>query len=136
LSKQENVLVVLLPRDAQQARDLGNYCDAHALPFWIPADVLDGPQLIWQMDLVIGGGGTMTREAALLGVPAYSFFGGSWGAVDQHLRSLGRLVQIAKIEDISQIILAQRERSARADVSRQALEFVTNFIIESIPGAG
>ncbi len=43
------------------------------------------------MDLVIGGGGTMTREAAVLGVPAYTYFAGKWGAVDQYLSDQHRL---------------------------------------------
>ena len=135
LSGQENILVVLLPRDAEQARELENYCTAKRFPFWIPEVVLDGPGLIWQMDLVVGGGGTMTREAAVLGVPAYSFFGGPWGAVDRYLQSTGRLVQIAGPEDIEQIVIHSRERTCQVDVSDKGLEFVTQFVIESLKGA-
>jgi len=136
LSGQENTLVVLLSRDAEQARELADYCTANRLPYWMPEEVLDGPGLIWQMDLVIGGGGTMTREAAVLGIPAYSFFGGPWGAVDQHLQSMGRLVQIAQPEDAGRIVLRRRERTSQVDVSDQGLEFVTNFVIESMKGVG
>ena len=34
----------------------------------------------------------MLREAAYLGVPAYSLFQGSPGGVDRHLEAIGRLV--------------------------------------------
>ena len=36
---------------------------------------------------MISGGGTMTREAAVLGVPSYSFFRGREGQVDAWLES-------------------------------------------------
>ena len=32
--------------------------------------------MILECDIVIGGGGTMTREAAILGIPSLSFFKG------------------------------------------------------------
>jgi hypothetical protein len=56
--------------------------------------VLDGPELVWNARLVAGGGGTMTREAAVLGVPSVSFFMGRPGRVDEYLASLGRLESV------------------------------------------
>jgi uncharacterized protein len=40
----------------------------------VPTDAIDGVEEIAQSDLVIGGGATMTQEAALLGVPNISYF--------------------------------------------------------------
>ncbi len=40
----------------------------------IPTKAIDGPNLISFADLVISGGATMEREAALLGIPAISYF--------------------------------------------------------------
>jgi hypothetical protein len=57
----------------------------------VPGRAVDGPSLIWEMDLVAGGGGTMTREAAVLGIPAVSFFRGRQGRVDERLAADGRL---------------------------------------------
>jgi len=131
LSKRSNVLVVLLPRDVVQARELADLCAARAISYWIPQRVLDGPSLIWGMDAVISGCGTMTREAAVLGVPAYSFFAGQWGAVDRYLQTQGRLVQFAAVEDVSKIVLRQRER-APVSVSSRALDFVISFIEDVI----
>jgi uncharacterized protein len=136
LAEQENILVVLLPRDEQQARELSGYCAAKGLSTWIPENVLDGPELIWQMALVIGGGGTMTREAAVLGVPSYSFFGGEWGAVDRYLLAKGRLHQIGLPEDARKIVIRRRDQAARVEVSGQALAFVNRFILASMDGAG
>jgi hypothetical protein len=54
-------------------------------------EVVDGPELIVAADLVLGGGGTMNREAAVLGVPVWSVFNGPPPAIDIQLASEGRL---------------------------------------------
>ena len=66
----------------------------HRAEVILPGRPYPGPQLILSCDTVIGGGGTMTREAAVLGVKSLSFFRGKPGAVDRVLSSLGRLVLI------------------------------------------
>jgi uncharacterized protein len=40
----------------------------------VPTDTIDGVDEIGRTDLLIGGGATMTQEAALLGVPNISYF--------------------------------------------------------------
>src|SRR5262249_34023354 len=94
-----NALVVLLPRDPGQGTMLARELAAAGVDYWLPETVLDGPDLLWQMDVVISGGGTMSREAAVLGVPSYSFFGGRIGAVDRYLEERGRLQRIESVED-------------------------------------
>lgn len=89
LSKR-NLPIVFVPRSGDDpltgaARRVGAV---------VPGRVLDGPELVWNALLVAGGGGTMTREAAVLGVPSVSFFMGRPGRVDEHLASLGRLVAV------------------------------------------
>ncbi len=127
LAQHRDLFLVLLPRDPEQGQDLAAFCQAHGIPHWLPGEVLDGPSLIWEMDLVIGGGGTMTREAADLGVPSYSFFAGHWGAVDRYLQAQGRLVQIARPGDVQEIRLVRRLRTPPA-ITHQALDFVTDFV--------
>ena len=127
LAQRDNVQLVLLPRDAEQGRALARFCTQHHLPYWIPQEVLDGPALIWEMDLVIGGGGTMTREAAVLGIPSYSFFAGQWGGVDRHLQAQGRLIRLADKGDVQKIKLTKRG-PANPAISDAALNFVTGFI--------
>jgi uncharacterized protein len=48
-------------------------------------------QLLKAVDLVISSGGTMLREAAYLGLPAYSIFKSRIGGVDRYLESIGRV---------------------------------------------
>lgn len=52
---------------------------------------VDGPLLVSAADLVVGGGGTMNREAAVLGIPVWSVFTGPAPAIDNQLASEGRL---------------------------------------------
>jgi len=52
---------------------------------------VDGLQLIWASDVFVSGGGTMNREAALLGVPTYSIFTGRKPYLDEHLAAQGKL---------------------------------------------
>jgi uncharacterized protein len=79
--------------------------DVAGAGFHVPDAPLDGPALIAAADRVISGGGTMTREAALLGTPAYSVFTGPMGAVDAELIRSGLLVPIRSAEDATRIPL-------------------------------
>ena len=56
----------------------------------VPARPVDGPSLVYAADLVVSAGGTMNREAALLGVPTWTTFAGELGAVDRMLIDEGR----------------------------------------------
>lgn len=62
---------------------------------------LDTLTMLQNVDGVVTAGGTMAREAAYLGVPAYSVFAGRLGGVDRHLTELGRLVLIDSEEAVS-----------------------------------
>jgi len=107
LSVRADVKVVLLPRTEAQRTDF----ESRKLPnMIIPREALDGANLIAAADLVISAGGTMNREAAVLGVPVASVYAGKWAAVDEQLVKEGRLMRIASREDLESIEL--RKKSA------------------------
>jgi len=107
LSVRADVKVILLPRtEAQRA----TYESLKRPNLIIPREALDGANLIAAADLVISAGGTMNREAAVLGVPAASVYAGKWAAVDEQLVKEGRLMRIASREDLESIEL--RKKSA------------------------
>jgi uncharacterized protein len=88
LGRQENVQAVVLPRTEEQ-RD---FVRALELPSVIvPEQAVDAQSLISFSDLVVSAGGTMNREAAALGVPVYTTYGGRLGGVDEALIREGRL---------------------------------------------
>ena len=88
LGSQQGVNAVVVPRSAEQ-RD---YVVGLELPSLIvPAHAVDAQSLIALADLVVSAGGTMNREAAALGVPVYTTYGGRIGGVDELLIREGRL---------------------------------------------
>ena len=105
--------MVVLPRNERQAASIKNTWPEliKSRGLIIPDRVVDGLNLLWYSDLVISGGGTMNREAAALGVPVYSIFRGTIGAVDRYLAKTGRLVLLERVEDFeSKIRLCPWER--------------------------
>ena len=64
-----------------------------------PPDLVDGVSLLLNASLFIGMGGTMTAEAALLGVPAISFFRGSY-FVERYLISKELLTKPRDIDGV------------------------------------
>ena len=91
LGRHEGVHAIVLPRTPEQ-RD---YVRGLALPSLIvPERAVDAQSLIALADLVVSAGGTMNREAAALGVPVYTTYGGRLGGVDEALIREGRLVPL------------------------------------------
>jgi len=133
LSRKPDVKLVALPRNANQATFLRQRWPDLLLngTMRIPESAVDGLNLIWYSDLVISGGGTMNREAAVLGVPAYSIFRGKIGAVDHHLSRSGRLVLLESVRDVQEKIRAvRRARPAKPEtVERTALSSVVGQIV-------
>ena len=85
----------------------------------IPSKSLNGMNLCYYSDLVISAGGTMNREAAILGTPAYSLFAGSMPAVDAELIKTGRMFHISNENDLGKINIAKL--SGRKILSNDAL---------------
>ncbi len=69
---------------------------------------VDGLQLLWSSDIVVSGGGTMNREAALMGVPTYSVFTGPRPAADELLQKEGRLTFVESPEQARSIAVNKR----------------------------
>ena len=105
LAGEDRAVLVFAPRYPRQVDDLAAFSWKNepvvlerAVPF---------VSLLKAVDLVISAGGTMLREAAYLGVPAYSLFQGEAGGVDRHLAELGRLELLASPADFDRIELAK-----------------------------
>jgi predicted glycosyltransferase len=88
LGRLEHVHAVVLPRTEEQRE----YVRSLGLPSVIlPERAVDAQSLIALADVVVSAGGTMNREAAALGVPVYTTYGGRLGGVDEALIKSGRL---------------------------------------------
>jgi predicted glycosyltransferase len=86
-------------------------------------------------DLVLGAGGTMTREAALLGVPTFTLFAGERPAVDRWLEQQGMLRRLESVDDL----LPVRRRSDAADrigeLRRRGEHLVAQFVDVTLEAA-
>ena len=112
LGRDESVHAVVLPRTAEQRaaiRGLG------LRSLHVAEHAVDAQSLVALADLTISAGGTMNREAAALGTPAYTTFTGPLGAVDAMLIEQGRLQQVA---EPSALLLRKRGAVAAARVRR------------------
>ena len=130
---RKDTQIVLLPRSKAQKAAIEETWrkEIAQRKVIISQQAIDGLSLIWYSDLVISGGGTMNREAAALGVPVYSIFRGTIGAVDQYLCSVGRLTLIEIVEDIEKkIVLSRRKKNFDAERVRKspALERIIEII--------
>jgi len=133
LGEHPQVKTILLPRTPRQEADLRQTVpDLFAAgKIMVPKHAVDGLDLIWYSDVVISGGGTMNREAAALGVPVYSLFRGTMGAVDKHLAASGRLVLLESVEDVHQklkVVSRNKTVDSRPEQPK-TLDAVVNHII-------
>jgi hypothetical protein len=131
LAGRNDVQVLITPRSEKQSQEIKSRS-------WFRENmhVLDKPvsglDLLYHSDLVIGGGGTMNREAAVLGVPVVSIFKGESGAVDEWLEKEGKLYNLAAPEEIDRCI-TKRDRTeafstdtdVKAEILRTILELAS-----------
>jgi uncharacterized protein len=90
---RDDLQVVLLPRTREQATRYEGRSGVI-----VPARPVDGRTLLAHADAMIGAGGTMNREAALLGTPTYTMFAGRLAAVDRELIRRGLLHDLREAE--------------------------------------
>jgi predicted glycosyltransferase len=66
----------------------------------VPDRAVDGRSLVALADLLVSAGGTMNREAAVLGTPVWSIFEGRLGAIDERLVRDGRMRLLGDPDEI------------------------------------
>ncbi|HJX30957.1 MAG TPA: DUF354 domain-containing protein [Thermodesulfobacteriota bacterium] len=94
---------------------------------------VDGLQLIWNSDVFISGGGTMNREAALLGVPTYSVFSGKKPYLDEYLAQQGKLVFIDTPEKACGLIAQKRHiTSDYKSTNEKVLQHVVELLLQEL----
>lgn len=121
LNQTDNLVVIALPRtDEQKQQILADY--SHLI---VPQQAVDGRALSVFADLVISAGGSMNREAALLGTPAYSVFVGAQPSSDKVLLQQGKMHQLVTQAQLDALPLQKK--------ASQGLEGSSNdLVLESI----
>jgi predicted glycosyltransferase len=124
LGRSEEVQAVVLPRTAAQRSFIGEL----RLPSVIvPDGAVEAQSLIALADLVVSAGGTMNREAAALGTPVYTTYGGRLGGVDEALIRSGRLRPLTDPRAVE-----LRKRSAAASPVRRDPALLVETILGTV----
>jgi predicted glycosyltransferase len=127
LGRLEDVHAFVLPRTDEQRE----YVRGLALPSVIlPEVAVDAQSLIALSDLVVSAGGTMNREAAALGVPVYTTYGGRLGGVDEALIRDGRLKPLT---DPRALDLRKRD-AAESSGTRRDPALMLELLLSALPG--
>ena len=122
------VQTVVLARTPEQAAAVRALGDGRLV---VPGRSVDSRSLVAFADVVVSAGGTMNREAAVLGTPAWSIFEGRLGAVDAMLAEQGRLRLLRDPDDVALVkkpadTHATRVRRDPAELLRLALPWVSD----------
>jgi uncharacterized protein len=118
LGRRDDVRAVVLPRTPAQAERL-RALDLPAVV--VPEHAVDGASLVAGADLVVSAGGTMNREAAVLGTPVYTALAARLGGVDERLVAQGRLRPLTSAGDI---VLEHKPAGASERVRRDPAQLV------------
>jgi predicted glycosyltransferase len=127
LGRLEHVHAFVLPRTEEQRE----YVRGLALPSVIlPETAVDAQSLIALADVVVSAGGTMNREAAALGIPVYTTYGGRLGGVDEELIRDGRLKPLT---DPRALDLQKREGGPGTDHVRRDPALMLELLLSALP---
>jgi len=116
LGAQPAATMLFLPRLPSQADSV-----RHLPAIRVATKVYDGPNLLYHADLAISGGGTMNREAAVLGTPTYTAFKGKLGAVDRYLIARGRMMQLQTAADLPRVRVERKPAGGQLFLDGQTL---------------
>jgi len=135
-------LIFVLPRYAWQARYLKERFRGLE-NVEVATKPVHGPSLLRKTTLFIGSGGTMTCEAALLGVPAFSFYPKEPLRVERFLMEFGLLKRVGGEEILEAVASALSEieelRAKQKELSERlwsSMEDPLPKILEVIEGLG
>jgi uncharacterized protein len=125
LGNDSSAQTVVLARHPEQRQAIQAL---HLTNVVVPDRAIDSRSLMYQADLVIGAGGTMTREGALMGVPTYSIFAGTQPAVDKALERQGRLRRLSNASQLVPVRSRTVEPSTINEIRASATHLVDTVI--------
>jgi predicted glycosyltransferase len=124
LGKDADVHAVVLPRTQEQRQ----FIEGLRLPSVIvPPGAVEAQSLVALADLVVSAGGTMNREAAALGTPVYTTYGGRLGGVDEALIRSGRLRPLTDSRAVE-----LQKRTAEATPTRRDPSYLVETILGTV----
>jgi predicted glycosyltransferase len=125
LANRTNARTVVLVRHHEQRRVINALGITNLV---VPPHAIDSRSLMYHADLVIGAGGTMTREAALMGVATYSVFAGEQSAVDGALEQTGRLRRLCSADQLLPLTSRRARPLPVADLRARSAALIDSFV--------
>lgn len=118
--------IVILPRYKNQITSLKRAFRRKAT---VCESVIDGPSLLSYTTAFIGGGGTMSEESALLGVPTFSCYPGEPSLIEKYLVKKGLIIRQRSPQESAEGIIKTLKRidTAKARQSERARRLVETF---------
>jgi uncharacterized protein len=95
----------------------------------VPRRAIDSRSLIYAADAIIGAGGTMTREAAVMGIPTWTMFAGTTPAVDTWLERQGMLKRLVTPDQLAELTPRHGQPRSPADMRRRG-EAIERVFVE------
>ena len=124
--KDENIL--FLPRYEEEKQYAQGYPNV-----WYPPHPLSGLDVCWHTKAMLTGAGTFAREAALLGVPAVSFFPSEvFLSVDEEMQRMGIEFKSRDPQAIRDYVKSQPRKPSSQERSRAVLQQVLDILDEII----
>ncbi len=124
LGRDADVHAVVIPRTQAQRE----FIEGLRLPSLIvPPGAVEAQSLVALADLVVSAGGTMNREAAALGTPVYTTYGGRLGGVDEALIRSGRLRPLTDPRAVE-----LQKRTAEATPTRRDPSYLVETILGTV----
>lgn len=108
--KNNNPIEAVVVSRTSYDKNLINYIVKSSINIRFLEKPVDGLQLLYAADMVFSGGGTMNREAALLGTKTFSIFTGKRPYLDEYLQEIDRLKFIENISDLENIEFKKYEK--------------------------
>jgi predicted glycosyltransferase len=133
LARRTDVRCVVLTRHPEQRTAIEAL---HAPNVVVPSTAVDSRSLMLAADVVIGAGGTMTREAALLGVPTFSLFAGRPAAADAWLQERGLLQRLQTLADMPPCAPRAQHTDDLAALRERGAKLVDVFVDAALEACG
>jgi predicted glycosyltransferase len=132
---QDKYRITLMPRGEQQAE---HYRQTRFQGIAVPREPLTLDELSVRCSLFIGAGGTMTREAAVLGIPTISVYQGQLLAVDRYLIGRGYMIHQTELtpDFVDSFLQTARRKPPSNDLLHQgavAAELIQHVLLNRHP---
>jgi hypothetical protein len=98
----------------------------------VPRVAIDSRSLLYAADAMIGAGGTMTREAALIGIPTWTLFAGNPPAVDLWLERQGLMRRLREADQLTSLRPRPREPRPPAELREHGSQIEGVFVAATV----